>query len=276
VGVSICLLVLAGAALAFQLDPQREVERLNAKLTDRQPVTLIGDTGRPRWSAWRHGQEKSQVSIGADGCFSIHSWSFCLLELLADVPSEKYAVRMQVRHEKSNGPGDVGLYVAHRAHVGKQTRSHTFAYLTFNDIRDIGRDHAFAHLLGGYPRRLNAVQLDPCFQVDGTPGPYRASLMPGLIFDPARDARTWRELEIVVGPDGVEGLWEGERVGLLSAASIVAQIERWNEHWKQTRPDDPIDPPARPTPAQFDQRGGLGVYLYHGSASFRSFTVTPL
>jgi hypothetical protein len=64
------------------------------------------------------GQEAGRAAAAADGSFSVHTWRFGLLDLVREVPCRRFRVRAEVRHEKSDRMGEVGLYVARRASDG--------------------------------------------------------------------------------------------------------------------------------------------------------------
>jgi len=77
-------------------------------------VTLIGETGKPKWFRWRGGEEYSTIARSREDCFTVHTVEECFIELMPEVPSEEYRFSAQIRHEKSNKPGEVGIYFSHQ------------------------------------------------------------------------------------------------------------------------------------------------------------------
>ena len=80
----------------------------------------------------------------------------------------------------------------------------------------------------------------------------------------------WHDLEITVTPEGVTARWNGQSCSISTAqleSDIATDVER------STLPAGALPRGFRP---KFDARGGLGLYVRRGSASFRAVTVTPL
>ena len=104
---------LSLAAVTFYLNqPERTIQKIQSELALGRPVTLIGETGEPRWSRWQSGKSGSHWVLGDDHVFTINSWSLALLELVPDPQSDRFRITAQVRHEKSDTAGEVGLYFA--------------------------------------------------------------------------------------------------------------------------------------------------------------------
>jgi hypothetical protein len=101
---------------------------------------------------------------------------------------------------------------------------------------------------------------------------WRFSGADGPRFLPAGElAGGWHDLLVRVAADGVAAEWDGHLVRL-TAAQITLSAEQVNRI-RAEHPADPVFQGALPT---FMPRGGLGLYVERGSASFRNVTVTPL
>jgi hypothetical protein len=98
---------------AYLTHPDRPREWVERKLANGEAVTLIGETGSPRWFRWRTSDERAKTAVGEDGTFSVQTWELGLLELVSDPQREHYRFRVQVRHETTQQEGRVGVYVAH-------------------------------------------------------------------------------------------------------------------------------------------------------------------
>jgi hypothetical protein len=270
-------LLLVGAAVYLH-DPDRPLHQMQAELARGGAVTLIDAAGRPRWSRWRTGAAKSQTSLATDGAFRIHTWGLCLFELLPDPQCDRYRFAARVRHEQSDRPGEVGLYAARQTLAGGGEDTHFFTQLTFNDVkgaedlpfvlgpggREVGRPRNMAHV---FPHLYSEEGVPPGieFRMRGAPGPH---------FQPAggEGKGAWHDLALTVTPAGVTAEWDGQPFALDAAAirqsaeqgvALVQKLHPGNSFIQQLRPAFPV-------------RGGFGLYLWRGSASFRSATITPL
>ena len=87
------------------------------------------------------------------------------------------------------------------------------------------------------------------------------------------DGTTWRTLEVIVTPDKVQGSFDGDSTGELAVPSLVKEIGR---EFALARKQHPENACLATVPAEVNVRGGLGLYLYLGAASFREVSVTPL
>src|SRR5262249_46476951 len=117
-------------------DPDLPLRELESALTAKEPIELVGPSGMPRWFRWQAGAGGGQVSTGSDGCCAVHSWTLSLLELLPDPLCEHYRLRVDVRHEKSDELGEVGIYFMHSKHPTALGPVDCFCQFAFNDIRD--------------------------------------------------------------------------------------------------------------------------------------------
>jgi len=253
------------AALAFLhlRDPRRALEATERALARGEPVTLIGATGPPAWYEFRAGQGQTVLAQAGDGTFSAATWTLCLLELLPDPRTIAYRVRLQARHGAGDATGGVGIYVARRASPADPAAPQVFAALSYNDA------HPRAELLTNLPelirKKRKAVQADRAelrvfrYEPGAEPGLRPSGALAGIPFQPAgeRAAAPWRDLEVTVTPDKVELSWDGQPYGPVAAERLAEKM-------------------ARVPGTAFDPRGGLGIYLDHGWATFRNVTVTPL
>jgi len=181
-----------------------------------------------------------------------------------------------VRHDKSDRSGEVGLYIAHKAYPGALTDIHFFNQLTFNAVRSEMESKSFlpAGLKPGPPRD-NIVQFLPRLVSDETVGPYvdrRFASLRGPEFKNLGEFNgVWFDLEVTVTPEEVTARWNGRPISTTPAA-IQANVDDTLTTFP-SHPGDLIPPAFFPA---FDPGGGLGFYIFKGSASFRAVTVTPL
>jgi serine/threonine-protein kinase len=278
------VLVVVAPAAWLRLDPERPRRQIEAALARGERVTLIGETGEPRWFRWATGQQASQTSLSADGAFTVHSWTLGLLELVSE-PGRPYRLRARVRHSRSDDVGDVGLYFAYRPHPPARDL-HTFVQLTYNDLRSAAAQHARLFRKNGVlapnappAPKGNTVRLYPAVFVPRPGGQDWHQTCRGPdpeLFQPAQnDAPPWRTLSVVVTASGVRASWgvPEQAVGELSAAGMV---EKLTEARDDLRKDPELAPLADALSPTFEPRGAVGLYVCRGSASFRDVVLEPL
>jgi serine/threonine-protein kinase len=278
------LALAAGATVLYLNSPQHAIRQIEAELARGHSVMLIPETGRPRWYRVPFGESRTQTSLAPDGSFSVHSWSLCLLELLRDPQHDSYRFTAQVRHEKSDLHGGVGVYFAHGAHPRTQAEVQLFTQMTYNDL------HSNAELarLAPQPLKLviskfNLVMLYShlCFEdhqglvwETSIDSEARSSFTPAGLGAPwGESGAPWRQLEVIVTPESVRGFFDGKPLGSLPIATIGSQM---GDQLVRTRELNPNDPVVLDMSPDFRVRGALGLYIHRGSASFRAVVVEPL
>jgi serine/threonine protein kinase len=265
---------LAGFSLH---DPDRAVARIQKDLAHGRAVSLIGKTGIPDWSRWRSGKAGSQLGLAPDRTCTISSWGHVLLELLPDPQFASYRVTAQVRHDKSDLMGEVGLYFAHKEYPRRPTNLQFFTQISFNAA--IATEPVqFQQLPNGVtkprPSLGNPVQLLPHLLTEEAEPPYVDRRLPGLLGArfklSGQEEGRWSELEIIVTPARITAVWNGQRF-VVNPSELQQGIQRN----LTTFPPAPGELPAGCVP-KFETRGGLGLYVWRGTASFREVTVSPL
>jgi serine/threonine-protein kinase len=273
------LLCLALGALGWWArhasDPEREVRKIEARLAEGRRVDLIGESGPPVWHRWEQGEEAGRASAAADGSFSVHCWGFGLLDVVREVPCGRFRVRAEVRHEKSDRVGEVGLYVARRAYPGPTAPVHSFITLTFNDVVVPTRP-AGLPVQQAVPAN-NPVYLTPYLHCGrrGVPLDKRlAGDWPRLCKAAGFVGGPWRTLRADVSAKRVRAWWEdGKVVGELTAARVRRETEAAVREMRELLPGDLT---LEGIEHGFDPHGAVGLMVLKGSASFRRVVIEPL
>lgn len=252
-------------------------ERIEADLARGRAVTLIGMTGEPRWSRWRAGGARSHAGLGEDLTFAVTSWKLGLLELVRNPRSPRYRFAAQVRHDHSDVlKGEIGIYFARSPSWGNPAEIQVFTQLAFNAIR--GRAERMARLRDGIrPSRLpkdDVVQITSHIHVDA-PSPNDVDRRLGGVAGPdllqlGEGNGRWHDLEVTVTPELVSARWDGQPFEI-----STARIQEIIDVHLTRFPPRAESPLARGFSAEFNPRGGLGLYIWRGSASFRAVTITP-
>jgi eukaryotic-like serine/threonine-protein kinase len=268
-------LAMATGATLYFIDPQRQLENIEIRIRNGGAVTLIGETGGPKWSSWATGGARSQMSLTADGIYSVHSWSLGLLELVHTAPPS-YTLRAEVKHDICSAPGDVGIYCALKEYPTDQGLLQFYTLVSFNDIIDApkppkGFEHTFRPealaLLQGNPVMVKpSLSLKSEFETS----PYSNSGIFNLRFTPAGyRGGVWRKMLIHVSPEGVDAYWDGQHAGTLNSTKLNQMGKKTMARF-QERANPFIGQQAQPV---FDSSGSVGVCVYRGSASFRNVII---
>jgi eukaryotic-like serine/threonine-protein kinase len=261
---------------AYFKSPARVIERIETDLARGRAVTLIGNTGKALWWEWKSGGKEGQARILANESFTLQSWPLGLVELLPDTRSENYTITAQVRHEESDLEGEVGLYFSRKAYPWAESELHFMAQVTFNAVRGDADRLARIPLevMPGQVPRDNVVTLRPHLVSDESRWPFMNWIFSGTTgphFKPlGTRSGVWHDLKVTVTPEIVTAQWNDEPPFSMTRSRIEESVTR--------ALSTPLEPkPARPDfVPTFSARGGVGLYLRKGSASFRSVTITLL
>jgi serine/threonine protein kinase len=207
-----------------------------------------------------------------------------LVELLRDPQRTRFRLRAEVRHTGNNEWGAAGLYFARATFPSASGLVHHYGALTYNDIRD-EKAFWFKQLKEEFkkkgkalpkmkPPEGNQVLLGPRLYPPGgdPPGEVKLSSISGY-FKPAGLGGDWRLLAVEVTPDGVKGFLDQIPLGTLLASRWERQVWEALGGIRRAQPKalyvqgpDPVYAPG----------GGVGLYVYRGSAYFRRVVIEPL
>jgi serine/threonine-protein kinase len=287
VGVAITL-SLRGPELdrASHADPS-EAQRMDSELRIGHEVTLIGETGRPRYYRWQNGTGRGWVADKPDGTFSVSHPGIGLLELLPTLPIEHYRLSAEVRHDLSDKATDqraaVGMFAGHVIYPKHGYHYHSLVQVAFNAVWG-QHSNLLASVRPGLEE--NRLRLFPCLVVndgDSSRDYYPETFVQGPKIDVLGERNTqWFHMEIVVSPAGVtvtqfypvgghttdmlQMRLPADEINQLFALSLTKAGSAAQERQRDFATTAPT----------FVQGGGLGIVVARGSASFRKVTVTPL
>jgi serine/threonine-protein kinase len=266
------LLVLVGAAAAaatlalWPEDPDRPLRALTANLARGQAQTLIGPTGSPAWFRYYGRETAPQITPAVDGTFTFNDFDYGFLELLPDSQTEEFLFSADVCSRETRS-GSAGLYFGHSA---TDTSGSAIHFLCEYGSRE-------ADVEGGpVTLRLNLRRWLFRPIAAAGPGPRTATQACVEQHVPAatRGSDPWGRLALRVTPEEVRIYWQGQEVGHRSRKELQQDLRRCRlierqqleaQGFAADRPDSPLA-----------ARGGLGLFVYSSSASFRNVTVVPL
>jgi serine/threonine-protein kinase len=269
---SAAALVFTGLAVGLLVvqqltDPDRPLRALERRLAAGQAVTLVGETGPPAWFRVRAGEGQTNTSIAVSEPFAVSTYELSLVDLLPDPQRERYRFRAEVRHDRGNGPSQVGIYFGHRQFATARGVEHCLCELAFSEANapsTMARDdqgNMYSQVLLQLRRYRARGALPEHLGTSGC-GPRKRFPFPAGGLSPA----VWHRLAVEVRPEGARAYWDNEMIG------EVARDYLWGATREMlTGGPEPIALPADPPPD-----GALGLFVLGGMATFRSVAVEPL
>jgi serine/threonine-protein kinase len=268
---AIALAVVAGlvaivvlAARHYQ-SPGVWLKRAWHRLENGQAVEVLGTAGQPLWQEPSTEHTEVQVAKAPDGAFSLTAYEIGLLKILPDPRVQCYSFSAEIRHNWTEEGGGVGVFCAQSKHAMAQGKTaYYFCALEFNDI--VSTPRRFPNL----GLKSNLVELTiqrylepefprPRFKIAPCSLPFKAVA-------PVGGPGHWRKVTLKVTPQRIQAFWDGRLIGEVTPTKWQDAVQIM-----AIAPPDPID--IHP---EFAPRGALGLFVYHGSASFQNIVVQPL
>lgn len=265
------------ARLPQERGDDRTLVELRSDFADpSRPITLVAEAGCPVWYRPIIGGDSAKLRVSDDGCFTVSTAGEVVLELLPDSDTDRYRIRAQVRHERAEHHGFAGIYAARRPYSLGENTVHTFCELAYNDVKRPGPAPIHINVQRGTAQSTREVVSDGTphlfFRLLGEPGrlPHVRTRCDwnGKAFPPSgEESGTWRDLELEVSPERAFGTWSGQPPIAASATDIARQLFWCTINLRKN--------PATQHPSldgfepKYAPRGGLGLCVSHGSASFR-------
>jgi serine/threonine-protein kinase len=238
--------------------PEHRYQAMLDTLAAGRQVTVIGERGRPPVPQFIVSDDFSSIEQAEDGSFQVKSSGPSLLELFHEIPCSNYRVKLQIRHEPPRlTASQIGVY------FGRE--------LITQDKRD-------AQLLW-------TVLLTGPYEVDQS-GKAKVTLAQRVAYGPVLidagtgipDERMSEHEKIFIHylPDGT---WLNLAVSVIGG-QVTIECEGQTHHFtaegilKERQEEAPNGPWYDPGP--INPRGGLGLYVRYGTASFRKIVVEPL
>jgi serine/threonine-protein kinase len=243
-------------AVAYFTNPERAREENERELDAGRPVTFIGETGEPKWSVV-YGDAAAVIGTDPDGAFTVVSpLGVALVEMAPNPRQKSFRFHAEVRHIDAGELGTVGVYVGHSRKTTDVGPHDFVTALTFADRGILPPRQLFVQLQGccqAPAATWNVVELLP---VD------KAAPLPPIPLG----ANGWRPLTIDVTPEQIT-IRSGETdLGTVSHAHMAVAAGRATSGRAGFGGFTLAVAPG----------GGLGLYIYHGTASFRRVGIEPL
>jgi serine/threonine-protein kinase len=261
---------LGGASFVayYWLDPDRPRREVESKVAEGKPVTLIGETGPPRYSRLVPLEDMIVASTSTKKPFSFDTLGRGRLELLPKVPVQSYRFSAKVRHDRvildDNGRAawDTGIYFAHTT-SGSESFWCELAFADRGELAKIRGDKVktgrvglrIAHCLHQFNPESDEYQTPSV----GTPFRFRP------------EPSEWRTLAVEVRPESIRVFWgEGDESILIKEVTPT--------ELKELAAHDVVGVNNQgPKPVfNYAPQGGLGIFVTSGAAAFKQVVIEPL
>lgn len=254
-GLPAALVLLVVAFIAWPPSPEvrheRAVRVLRDKLNETGTVELIGPSGSPKSHRVLTNQALATVGVVPKGNFYVDCTRPCLVELLQEVPGDRFLLTVEMRQMTTGMYADVGFYVGHSFFTNIPDPGHRFVLLRFADV-----GLSSVTLTGPPPEKkagsnlhLRALRYDPHREPPFESAHLNSQWYPSHGFGPG----PWRKLTLDVAPAAISAKFlNGPEVKALPynlSASIAS--------------------PKYP-------RGGLGIYVDNCKVEVRNCRVTVI
>jgi serine/threonine protein kinase len=276
------LVISIGAPAVLHLsrpeDRDRPLHQIQQQLAAGKPVVLIGEKAQPRWSSWMHGKNV-QTSSDKDGYFVANAWGKeeGMLELVRDIPTDRYRLKGKIRHDTSNFNGSVGVFFGHHAKNTETVKYDLFFQFSYNDVDS---NNAKPRPKGFPPETFipNTATFSPVIrtEVEGVGPAFNIFAGQAVAHFECASliGQKWRDFQIAITPEFVIGQFEKQPEKRISLKAQIASLER---DTKNRAREDPVrQSELLHCEAFFNHRGSLGIYIRGGSAAFSDFVLEPL
>jgi serine/threonine protein kinase len=242
-GTAAALLLLGlGAVAAYHVLPPPPEKN---KPAPTAPISFLDGKGRLRLHRWVVGKGELTTIQGKEIRLESKD-TLSLVEFVKKAPWERYRFEAQVR-DRSRTTLEVGIYVGYSKKVFGKRVAHWFGELSYADNPRAPRP------------QFNLVRyLSPGGQLD--------LVSPGFDIPIKPVWGKWRSLALEVTPTRIFASWDDLSCHLPGGIDPDTLIKRVSVPWR-----NPVGQGIH-----FRPRGGLGIFCYRGSASFRQVIVRPV
>jgi serine/threonine-protein kinase len=287
-GVAVMLALVAAflAGYWYKFFPPDPAEHIRRELRAGRSVTLVGETGLPRYHRWRLGGGEFGTSTTGEGACYYESVGYSLLELAPDPGIDRYRLTLDICHVGAAGGPPVspdrswvGPYFGHAESPTADGRSvHTLFGSTFSDIHPNAAKPVVPNKgLVGQPQHVVRVRpaglsvkanRDPGLQQRTVGSPLEFTPSPGLVGQ-------WRTFRIDVTPEGVRVEWKDPTGAFVPVAVLdaAATARAYTQIQNQVNAGEPASGLVIP---EWSPRMPLGIWSFRAAVSIRNVVISPL
>src|SRR5262249_7436328 len=278
------------------VDPPDPVAEIQKELAAGRPVTLVGETGLPRWHDWRLAAATLGASPTKDRACYFQTFEFSLLDIAPDPRIDRYRVTAEICHliaeprrqGEQRSPGRVGLYFGADSQPAADGRIVTTLFLV------IFSDEVPQPIAGQAEEKPGVEVKTAVITPARLPGPAVVGIGKRPFTPAVTSRRPWpgdrRKIAVDITPDSVAVHWwedpkKAPTTVLLRTARPPAHAPRapaltgdqtraWyagmNENIRKLVPEG--GPVARP----WHPRMPVGIYANNSWVAFRNVVIEPL
>src|SRR5262249_42454831 len=231
-------------------------------------VTLIDDSGLPRWYEWATTGESQMVFMNNE-VFAVKSWGVGMLDVVRDPQSASYSFSTWIRHDEGFvQESKVGIYFARKKRMGSDGIENIAYTLKFNGRLD--ERLLRPKLVGNYVGLWYEHAFEPIHE-------GQMCTVGRSLYLPLTDADKgmWRKLLVDVSPKQIRfTLWRDSQIWADSQSISVTleEVESARDSLHKELADIGLLEPETLPDNSF--RASLGFYVYRGTASFCNTVVT--
>ena len=277
--VLLAVVCVSGLLAARYLRPESPRAEIQSRMKKDGRYEFKGTEPLPGPWSW-FGKESGKIrSNPEDECFTITTLGIALVELTPDTGCDRYLFSAEVRHDNAvNVASRVGLYFGGRdvgVAGGPRFRSYYSFSLSDRDNPQARDPKDQKGGKAGQEPEHGAKLRYTCSAADVAADPARvSSLLSGKpvkfpAANPNPNPAPWRTLTLEITPDGVRAIGPaGEKEKPLDADADFLR-------GRQKRLADDLSTPQG-VPVEFRHRGGIGLIVVCGEASFRHVVLKRL
>ncbi len=270
-------LIAAATVVKRESEPKRQIERALAR---GEKVTLVGETGLPKWHAWDMGNAELSTTISGDNAASHQTQVLSMLRLIDDPMTDAYRISFDLRHVSrwDNAGSYVGIYFGYTRSVTQGNVPFThFVAIKFSDFwanAELQKpDVAASH-------RLHIK--DFIFYQENDNCSYKSIHMPyvdpnGLLFTPRNNSHfgnCWRTIVLDVTANGVLVSWIPEPNGPIQTALLTkAHLDECVHVPRFARTTNTGE---KMTPEYWTPRRPIGIYSTAAAVAYRNVVIESL
>lgn len=270
-------LIAAATVVKRESEPKRQIERALAR---GEKVTLVGETGLPKWHVWDMGNAELSTTISGDDAASHQTQVVSLLRLLDDPMTDSYRVSFDIRHcsKWDNSGSYVGIYFGYTNGVtaGKVPFSH-FIAINFSDVWEnaelLKPDVAANH--GVKVKDFIIYQENENYSSKVCPVSY--SEPNALFFTPRNNVNIgncWRTIVLDVTPNGVLVSWIPDKNAPIQTAYVTKT--HLDEFVYVSRFARTTNAGEKMIPEYWSPRRPIGIYSVSAAVAYRNVVIESL
>ncbi len=250
--------------------PEDPIVQAKKRLREGQAITFVGEQWPPALPLnVISGKDRAVIRESGDRCVTVEAHQPILVQFFDDPGIDSYTFRIQVRYNGRDFGERVGIYVGHQKFSTPDGDKHFFLPLSFTDNErspDAPKGLKKEQVQLSGIREIQAALLESRVGAAGSFKPYTFKGGRHSFPRPKHDGESeWHKLEVIARPNQWEFRFDGataSKVPVPLAEHVIDALQGFHKG-------------GEPLPLQLNPRGGLGLFIQSGTASFRNAEIIP-